>query len=46
MTPAGHGLDNLRGRMSALYGAGASIDTTRAGVEAAAVRVSIPVSNA
>jgi len=44
--PAGHGLDNLRGRMNALYGGAASIDATRADAEAAAVRVSIPVSNA
>ena len=43
-TPAGHGLDNLRGRMNALYGAAASIDATRDG-ETASVRVSIPVSN-
>jgi LytS/YehU family sensor histidine kinase len=44
MTPAGHGLDNLRGRMNALYGAAASIDATRDG-ETASVCVSIPVSN-
>ncbi len=43
-TPAGHGLDNLRSRINALYGGAASIGATRDG-ETASVRVSIPVSN-
>ena len=42
-TPTGHGLDNLRSRLTALYGNAASIGAMREN-GAASVRVTIPVS--
>jgi two-component system, LytTR family, sensor histidine kinase AlgZ len=41
-SPAGHGIDNLRSRLAALYGSVASITTSRED-GAASVRLSIPV---
>ena len=41
--PAGHGLDNVRGRLQALYGAQARMETLRDEAARAAVAIAIPV---
>jgi len=43
VSPAGHGLDNLRSRLAAIYGSAASIDAARES-GASSVHVIIPVS--